>query len=53
MIMAVKSRQESLSGKKLLNAEVVNLYNSRVKVSSGEAVNLSYIQSATNVWEAS
>ena len=50
-IMALKSRQEMSTGKRVTAAEVVNLYNAKVLVSSGEAVTLSFIDSSTCVWE--
>lgn len=50
-IFALKSRQEKLTGKRFTVVEVVTLYNSKVSVSSGEAVNQSFMNSATNVWE--
>lgn len=50
-IMALKSRQEKLTGKRVTVAEVVSLYNSKVSVSSGEAVTSGFIDSATCIWE--
>jgi len=50
-VMALKTIQEKLTGKRATLAEVVRLYNSKVVVSSGEAVTLSFIDSSTCAWE--
>jgi hypothetical protein len=50
-VMALKSIQEKLNGKRATLAEVAKLYNSKVVVSSGEAVSLSFIDSSTCAWE--
>lgn len=50
-VMALKSRHEKLTGKRATVLEVVNLYNSKVTVSSGEAVTLSFIDSSTCAWD--
>ena len=51
-IMALRQRQEKLTGKRITVSEVVTLYNSKVSVSSGEAVNTGFVDSAMYVWES-
>ena len=49
--MALKEMKELLEGRRLTVPQVVTLYNAKVRVSSGEAVNIGFVDSATVVWE--
>ena len=49
--MALKDMTEKVDGKRLTVPQVVTLYNDNVSISSGEAVNIGFVDSATVVWE--
>jgi len=49
--MALKDMREKLEGRRLTVPQVVSLYNDKVLVSSGEAVNNGMVDSATVVWD--
>jgi hypothetical protein len=49
--MVLKQQREKIAGKRFTTAEVVSLYSAKVSVSSGEAVNMSFIDSALMVWD--
>ena len=51
-IMALRQRQDKLTGKRTTVSEVVTLYNSKVSVSSGEAINTGFVDSSMYVWES-
>jgi len=49
--MALREMKEQLEGTHLTVPQVVSLYNDKVSISSGEAVNNGFVDSANVVWE--
>jgi len=46
-----KARQEAATGKRMTVDDVFRQWNTRVKVSSGEAITANFLQGAVLVWD--